>query len=261
MARRMTRKKSKAIQSTLFYLLVLALLTALAYGYQWLNNQLQDRLASFRLEDIEINGNEILSRREVLELCGLKDQDEGLLSIKPAKVVRRLRKSFYVKNAAAVRSLPAKLRIVIEERRPVAFIYGRGLNLIDDEGVLMPVPHSHKTWNLPFISGVEEALGSLGHKTVSVQALKGLEILNFLHSQVLPLNELVSEIIVKDSKVVKLRLIQGGAIVKIEQNNYRENLYILSEFINHYMPWEELTQIDYIDLRFKDQLIVKPRKG
>ncbi|MBD3226112.1 MAG: FtsQ-type POTRA domain-containing protein, partial [Caldithrix sp.] len=144
------RKKTHTARNTVIYLLVIAALTALAYGYRWVNTQLQERMGAFELSNIEIRGNDILSRSDVLAMCGLKEEQE-LLKIRPLDLVKKLKQSYYIKGAAVVRSLPATLRITIVEREPIAFIYGKGLNLITSSGYLLPVPQNDKRWNLPFI--------------------------------------------------------------------------------------------------------------
>lgn len=261
MAKRLNKKRRKSIRSFFSYIAVLLLLSLLAYGYKYINSYLQDNMATFKLVDIDIRGNRILSRTQVLELCGLPEGETELMELKPSQVVQNLRRSPYIKAASAVRSLPATLRIVLEEREPVAFIYGRGLNLIDSEGFLMPVPRSNHNWNLPFITGVKDRLGSLGEQTISMNALKGVQILTFTNYLNSPLSEMISEINLNNPRNLKLRLTKGGATVRLDAKNYRENVYLLTQYFQKYLDWEKLTTIEYFDVRFKDQLIIKEKRG
>ncbi len=261
MAKRLTKKRRKSIRAGLTYLAVLTVLSFAAYGYKYINSYLQDNLASFKLVDIDIKGNHILSRTEILELCGLPKGETKLLYLRPSQVVKNLIKSPYIKSAGAVRSLPATLRIVVEERKPVAFIYGRGLNLIGEDGVLMPVPKNHLSWNLPFITGVKEALGSLGEKTLSKKALLGTEILVYMRWMQSPLSEVVSEIDMGRINDLRLKLVRGGASVRFNKKNYQENLFLLSQYFKKYLDWSRLAAYDYFDVRYQDQLIVKEKRG
>ncbi len=257
----LNRRKKRAMRIGLVYILIILALSVAAYGYQWIDTYLQESLTTFKLVDIEINGNNILSRGEVLNLCGLDEDGSQLLTIKPPEVVKRICNSPYVKAATAVRSLPSKLRITILERKPIAFIYGRGLNLIDEDGVLIPVPRTSSRWNLPFISGVNEALGALGHRTVSGTALKGVEIISYMQMIPSSLNEMVSEVDMSHHDYVMLKLIRGGAEVRIDKNNYQENLFILNQYFEKYLEWNQLPVFEYVDVRFKNQLIVKSKNG
>ena len=257
----LSRRKKKAIRNGLVYIMIIAGLSVAAYAYQWIDVYLQESLTTFKLVDIEINGNNILSRAEVLALCGLEENGDELLTIKPPEVVKKICKSPYVKAANAVRSLPSKLRITILEREPIAFIYGRGLNLIDEDGILIPVPRNDMRWNLPFITGIDESLGALGHKTVSQKALKGVEIISYLRMIPSSLNEMISEVDLNRSDYIALLMTHGGAKVRIDKDNYQENLFVLNQYFEKYLKWSELPVFEYVDVRFKDQLVIKNKNG
>ncbi len=261
MAKRLTKKRRKSIRAGLTYLMIISVLSLAAYGYKYINSYFQDNLAAFKLVDIDIKGNHILSRTDILKLCGLPKGETQLLHLRPSEVVKNLIRSPYIKSAGAVRSLPATLRIVVEERKPVAFIYGRGLNLIDEEGVLMPIPKNHLNWNLPFITGVNETLGTLGEKTVSRRALLGAEILVYMRWMKSPLSEVISELNLSRKNDLRLRLIQGGASVRFDRKNYQENLFLLSQYFKKYLDWSRLAAYDYFDVRYNDQLIIKEKRG
>ena len=255
------RRKNKALRNAVLYLMAIVVLSGVAYGYKWINHYLQEKLTTFKLVDIEITGNDIVSRNEILELCGLNPGEGKLLTVKPSEVVKKICRSPYIKGASAVRSLPSKLRISILERKPIAFIYGRGLNLIDDDGYLIPVPRNNKQWNLPFISGIDESLGSLGEKTISKNALKGVEILSYMRMVPSGLNEVISEISFSHKQFLSLILTKGGAEVRIDEQNYQENLFVLNQYFEKYLEWTRLPTFEYVDVRFTDQLIIKEKRG
>ncbi len=261
MARRLTKKKRKSIRAGMIYILVIAVLSLLAYGYRYLNNYLQESLSTFKLVDIEIQGNHILNRVDILELCGLKQGQMELLQLRPKEVVSQLLRSPYIKAASAVRSLPATLRIVISERKPVAFIYGKGLNLIDADGVLMPVPRTNRRWDLPLITGIKGPLGTLGEQTRSAKAVLAAQIIAFTGQMASPLNEIIAAVDMSRPKELRLRLVRGGALVKLDPKKYRQNLFVLTQYFNTYLDWNKLAMIDYFDVRFKNQLIVKEKKS
>ncbi len=256
----MNRKRKKSLKATVIYLIVLVVLSLTAYGYKTLAGFFQESMASFELGSIVIEGNDILNRSDVLKLCGLK-KNEKLLKVSPREVVKKLLKSPYIKSASAVRSLPATLHIAITERKAVAFIYGRGLNLIDDEGVLLPVPKSNRRWNLPFITHSGASIGRLGMVTPSPQIRKAVEVLNYIAVLRSSLNDLVAEISVRGNNEVRLRLIKGGSQVRINYDNYQDKLFLLSEYVQKYQNWNDLAAIEYIDLRFDKQLIIKEKKS
>ncbi|MBN2710680.1 MAG: FtsQ-type POTRA domain-containing protein [Calditrichaceae bacterium] len=260
MGYRINRRKARAIKITLLYLGVITVLSLIAYGYKQVDAYLQNKLTSFELQEIEISGLSILSREEVLAMCGL-EKGEQLLTIRPSEIVQKIKRSSYIKGVSVVRSLPAKLRISVIERTPVAFIYGRGLNLIDDEGYLIPVPRDNRYWNLPFITGIESALGALGEQTVSKQALKAVEIINYINFINSGLQEAVAEVNMKNRDYFKIILIKGGAEVRIDKHEFAENLFVLSKYFDRYLVWDELSDFKYLDVRYKGQLIIRNKNS
>jgi len=261
MSRRVSKRRRKSIRSAAIYLLLIIGLSSLAYGYRYLNSYLQKSLSTFKLVDIEIKGNHILNRIDVLELCGLQQGEAELLRLRPSEVVENLRRSPFIKTASAVRSLPSTLRIVIQERQPVAFIYGKGLNLIDADGFLMPVPRSNACWNLPVICGIKGTLGTLGERVNSKRAQLGARIIGFTRRMASPLNEMIAAIDMSRPDDLRLRLVRGGSEVRLNSKKYRQNLIVLTQYFNTYLDWAKLATIDYFDVRFNNQLIIKEKQG
>jgi len=261
MAKFWNKRRKKSFKITVFYIGLILAGTLLIYGFRQIKHMVQDGTAKFQLKEIEVNGNYIETRADILKRCGLESSPVRLLDIDPNELVRKLLHSPYIKNAAAVTSLPASLRITIDERKPCAFIYGRGLNLIDTEGVLIPVPRRSISWNLPFITGAEGPLGSLGQRTRSKKAQKAVQILDYLQYADSPIIQIISEIDMSSSRNPKLRLVKGGVEVRLDADNYQENLFVLNQYFNHYLDWNKLAAIEYFDVRFKDQLIIKEKKS
>ncbi|RMD59791.1 FtsQ-type POTRA domain-containing protein [Candidatus Parcubacteria bacterium] len=255
----MAKRKKRTLRNTLIYLGFLILLSILAYANRQIEHFLADRVATFELRNIRIHGLEVLTRGQVLDLCGLKP-GEKLLTIKPSQIARRLLKSPFVKSASAVYSLPATLHITVQERRPLAFVPAKELYLIDEQGVLLPLPRmSGTSWNLPVIH-----LPNLGHlqvgERVSDPRLRQLvDILRYIRLMPSPLWSMVATIEWRDDRQLQLALIRGGARVRCNLDDYQEELYALGLYVQNYLDWEQLADLEYIDLRFQDRLILKNR--
>ncbi len=71
------------------------------------------------------------------------------------------------------------------------------------------------------------------------------------------LSGLISEINMSNKKYLELILVRGGTKIRINRKNYEKELYILQNYVANYLDWNDLAVIDYIDLRFNKQLIVK----
>ena len=254
------RKRKHTVRNTLIYLLVIATLSGLAYVNKQVEAYLTTRLATFEVKNIKIHGNKILNREQVLRLCGVKP-GEKFLKVKPVEIARQLLKSPFIKTASAVYSLPSTLHISLQERKPIAFVLKQKLYLIDAEGVLLPFPRiSGYTWNLPLINGLHEKIGQPGQLTKSVRLLKAVEILKYIQFMKSPLWSMVAALNMEDDKVLEISLIRGGAKVRCNYEDYQNELYVLNIYVQNYLNWDHLAEIEYIDLRFEDRLILKNKK-
>lgn len=255
------RKKVKRSPKALFlYLLILAVLSGLAYGYRTLNTHLQERLSQFELTDIQISGNEILSKSEILGMLGLKQGDK-LLKISANDVVKKLKESQYIRAVTASYSLPSTLRINIRERKAVAFLYGRGLNMIDAEAFILPVPEINKRWDLPVISGISGNLGMQGAETISESAKLAVEIARYVAIMEMPLKAMVSEINFSHKDYISIYISGGSAEIRIDEKNYQDQLFIASRYLKDYQDYNKIDDLEYVDVRFSGQIIVKENKA
>ena len=252
-------KKEKFWAGSGKFLLVLIILYALILGINEIVGLGKNQEKNFKAENIEITGNEILSIDNIKKLSDYDFTKSKINDINIEEIAASLMKSDFIKGVSVTKRLPRTLNITVEERMPVAFIYGRGLNLIDEEGYLMPVPKIKKSWDLPFISGITESLGKLGEETISKKALKAISLVSHLEINNNLMLGLISEINMKNSRLVELTMINGGAKIRINSSEYDKELYVLQNYIKNYLDWSDMAQIDYIDLRFKDQLVVKKK--
>jgi len=176
------------------------------------------------------------------------------------EVIKKLKKSPYVRAVNAVYSLPSTLRINIQERTPIAFLYGRGLNMIDDEKFILPVPETNISWNLPVITGIKEKLGLQEAETISPVAKLAVEITRYIQMVDMPLREMVSEISFANDDFIEIGLSGTSAVIKVDYDKYQEQLFIASRYIKDYINFGKLHMLEYLDVRFAGQIIVKETK-
>ncbi len=258
---RKARKKEKKGRGVFFYLFLIILFSLLAWSYRALEDYLHERLARFELEDIQFRGNHVLGDEELLKRLGFVDEETRLLEIKPKQVEERLKDLPYVRTVHAVHSLPSTLRIVLHEREPLAFLLGRGLNLVDDEGFILPVPQKSLHWDLPVICGINENLGVQGAYTVSQEVQKAVKIAAYVRLMPLPLPELVSEIDMSERGFVQLLLKNGKTRIRVERKAYQEQLFKAALYLQEYMDYKTIDKIKYVDVRFAGQVVIGEYRG
>lgn len=118
-------------------------LLVLAAATWWVTNS-----ALFDLRTIRVEGNDHLSRRQVVKLGGLTG-DVNVLWTLPSTIERRLERHPWIKEAHVSRLLPSALSVIVVERRPLAVLPDSGIVLAPDGRVL---GKERRTKALPVVS-------------------------------------------------------------------------------------------------------------
>jgi cell division protein FtsQ len=108
-------------------------------------------------DQIELNGNRIVSREAVLQQF-IHDRNRSVLRVPLDARRSQLEQIPWVESASVQRILPNRLRIELTERTPVAFARnGNELALIDAHGVILDRPRGEDL-HFPIVTGVSEDL-------------------------------------------------------------------------------------------------------
>ena len=115
----------------------------------------------FRLDssdNIGISGNHNVSRAQVMEVMA-SDIDRNIFFVPLEQRQQQLEQIPWVKSASVMRLLPNRLKIVIAERTPVAFVdIDSHIRLIDAAGVVMDMPTGRTaSYSFPVIVGMSDA--------------------------------------------------------------------------------------------------------
>ena len=106
-------------------------------------------------EQIEVNGNHIVSREAVLQQF-VHDRGRSVLRVPLDARRSALEEISWVESATVQRILPNRLRVDLTERTPVAFLRnGTELALIDAHGVILDRPHGEDL-QFPIVTGLSE---------------------------------------------------------------------------------------------------------
>lgn len=259
MKKQRKNKKDKFWAGSGKFFLVVILIYLAVYAGNKIFDISNERSDFYKRSNIEIVRNQMVSAEKILRICGFTSKKDDEIKINIDSLATRLMELKYIKGISITRRPPRILNITVEEYDPVAFIYGKGLNLIDGDGFLIPIPESKIIWDLPFISGIKQGLGRLGHQTEAADAYLALEIVRYLEDENPLLANMVSEINLSNSRAIELHLIKGGTKIRVNRESFYKELFILKNYIANYLDWGQLAKIDYIDLRFENQLIVKAK--
>ena len=115
---------------------------------------------AFRVENMQVEGNEQLSAQAVIQRAGVKPGTH-MLALRARACEEALRMDPYVATAAVKREYPNTLRITIRERKEAAVIVGmNAVAIIDADGYVLSIGERESYAGLVKIYGA----GSSGYK-------------------------------------------------------------------------------------------------
>ncbi len=113
------------------------------------------RMLLVKPEQIEVNGNHIVSREAVLQQF-VRDRGRSVLRIPLDSRRSALEEISWIESAMVQRILPNRIRVDLTERTPIAFLRnGTELALIDARGVILDRPHGEDL-QFPIVTGLSE---------------------------------------------------------------------------------------------------------
>jgi cell division septal protein FtsQ len=201
---------------------------------------------AFYVRDIRISGNNHLTKRDIED--SLNVRREPLLNLHLKDIEEKLKQNAWIKKASLRWQLPGTLIINIEEAVPGALLnFGGETFLVNEDGNVMDKLQNAVTPFLPVIRGIDPRY----RKNMS-EAMKLV-------------GALAAKNIISDKQFVEIEMDSYGLNVNIDGELIKVGYGQYSEKFEKWMELEpELKKrgipVQYVDLRFKDSVIVKPLK-
>ena len=234
--------------------------TAAYYGTQFL--LYSPSMLLLKPEQIEVNGNRIVSREAVLQQF-VHDRNRSVLRIPLEARRSQLEQIPWVESASVQRILPNRLSIQLTERTPIAFVRnGNELGLIDAHGVILDRPRGEEL-HFPIVTGVSEDLPrDQREKRMQTceEFLKAVDLVRGGSS------DRVSEIDLsnpKDLRVVMTGLANAGdsqaVTIHFGSSEFTGKYKML---IDNFSQWQaNAGRVQSIDLQYSRQVVVNPDTG
>jgi cell division protein FtsQ len=111
------------------------------------------RASFLRLKEITIEGNNRISRSEVLAVAGL-GHETNILSVDIGRVNRRLTGHPWIEQSTVKRLLPDGICIVIRERNPLALVRLDRLYYLDEKGKIFDQAKASDETAYPVLTGL-----------------------------------------------------------------------------------------------------------
>lgn len=246
----MKKKRSGSSRYFLFFIVLIILI----YGTYIGINNLFTKLDIFKVESIVINGNENLETDFLKNICN-DFINMNLYSISKKDVLKKYENIVRIEDIKVSRIFPNKLKIEISEKKGKFFFRTESGNIfpIDKNRIILDNANFYENEVLPII----------GTKIPDSEIIIGQKIENILIERIFSLREIfakvdpdfinsISEFYLKDKNLIFVNADIGYRIV-LGDNEIEEKLRKLI-FLEQNRIFEKGTTID---LRFKDQLVVR----
>jgi cell division protein FtsQ len=215
------------------------------------------RASFFQVQKIVLKGNDLLSDETILAFAQIESRC-NIFRIEMSGVRRRIGEEHFVRKVDVKRRLPSQVIISIEERKPVAVVEKMS-GMIDEDGVFLPLLTHERVSSLPVISGCDAEEGNYGeplHSEPMRWAVSFLKEIAALGPKA-PLE--ISEIGLDDVHHPLMYVRNWRVPIKIGKSGYRAQLISLPVVLADIE--RKGIEAEYIDIRYADQIIVKPKTG
>jgi len=242
--RRLTRVLVRAMR---WIVPIMILVAVAAWTNQWLMTA-----DALKVRDVVVEGTAHLSSADVEVLVdGLRG--ENILQVDFDDYVARLKASPWIADVTLVRTLPAKVRIQIVERTPIALArIGQSLHLVDATGVVMaeytPV---HRDLDLPIVDGLVDGTGPTPALVDPARAALAHALLTALEGRP-ELRSRLSQIDVENPLDAVVMVDDDPAWLHLGHDRFAERLAGYLEMRPKLA--DRFRQVEYVDLRFDERV-------
>jgi len=210
-------------------------------GYRFLSTT-----AYFNVQEIEVGGNDMYTATEIVEISGLKlNQNIFLANLAISR--KNLLLHSWIRDAIMTRMLPNKIHINIMEYRPLAILETDGKRyLLSTDGVVFKEWVPADPVKLPIIQGL-----SLTDFVEEEQTNRAKEMLSFLslgnqRGAILP-NHVIRKITMDPSQNITVFPIEGVDQIRLGKNQFEAKLKRLYEILSQLHQEKGVTEYYAID--------------
>lgn len=212
---------------------------------------------SFSVRHVEVTGCYMLQPEEVVDAANVR-LSTPILNIDVRAVRERVQKMPLVQSASVARQFPSTLAIRIQEVSAVALLNHNGLQPIDEQGHVLPMPRRSSVLDLPIVSGLTSAPLTSGQK-VSGAGERVIEYLCTVRKYNAALYHNISEVQLSANGGLVLYLMDQAVPVRMGKDQWMEKSERLMIVLQHLKTHPGVVQVAEFDLRFPGQVIAKNR--
>lgn len=219
-----------------------------------------ESIGVFQLRRVEVRGNNILTRSEVIKAMALP-LTGSIFHVDLPAVQRRVELLQYVYGVRLGRKFPHRIYIDIVENQPLAYVAAPEYFIISAEGVALPLPRGRFELELPTVTGTDSALTALSKGSIEGhgQLQRAWDLLTYIRNSFPMLYSELSEVVFGRDGEITLYMAETSTPVRLGQRDLLRRIATLDAFLNTLSGKRSLLDYAYIDLRYDRQVVVRER--
>lgn len=248
-------KTSNYVKRILIILLTVTAVGSFAYGaYEYAR-----AINLFALEKIVVSGTSLIENENVLEYTDLTF-GTSLFDLPLDSIQQDITQNPFVLTAQASRQFPRTLFLEIQERQPIAYINHGEFRCVDKFGFVMPLPPAGLTLEIPILSGFTSEDTIRTHEFSSNPTVTHMvDVLTKIQDEYPELYPEISELIADSDHQYTLYTAENATRVYLGNTQVPYKLRLLETFWHTLEGKRSWADYEYIDLRYKKQIIVRER--
>jgi len=208
------------------------------------------------VKQVSIEGIRVISKDEIVRLMKLPP-NVPMYELDLSAVQRNILTNSFVDRVVIQRDAPSTLRVTVKERIPSAILLAGDMFYIASDGTVLPYVASSETYDIPVISGVDSLNGvKTGQKLYNADVQEALDIIEVSKLTSENLSHSISEIHLRKGHDLVLYSFEAGVPIIFGKGDAVKKIVKLDAFWQKFIQNNETKDIQYIDIRFDDQVIV-----
>ncbi len=236
-----------------FSIIFIAIMLMVTLVWFWKND-------AFELKAAKIQGNHYVSKEEIFELAGI-DFSKDIFEVNTGEIEKRILRHGMIEKVSVTRFLPSALKIKVKERDLIAVISGSEISAVDVDGNILIQFPMESVYDLPVITGFHFQTDSTGMRSpvnlVLVQ--RAVIMLNEIKSRDLVVYHELSDLHYSRDHGFIFYLKNKHIPVVLGFDDYSKKIQYFLTIYHYLLDKNELPEAKVIDVRFKDQVVVKNR--
>lgn len=234
-------------------ILLVALILGIAGLIVWTNVW----KSNLTVSKVTVEGNRIVETNEILQLANVK-KGSPMYDLDLAAIQRDVVSNFFLKDAIVERDLPSTIRITVAERSPIILVNRNEILYLDEDGVVLPHSISKETFDLPILSGIPTGVPlKAGSTIVNPDVQEALKILTAAKVVSKEMYNLISEVHLRSGGDIVLYAAEWGVPIIVGHGEVASKMVRLEQFWNDVVQERGSQNLQYVDLRFDDQIVVR----